>query len=160
MNCANVDYRPKRFSAAIIRIREPKTTALVFQSGKMICLGAKTEEVSRDAVKRYTRMLRKTLNRNITFHNFTVQNVVASHDVGFSLKVEQFYQEASSAGMVAKYDPENFSSMVLKMKVPKVTLLIFHTGKIIITGAKSRDQVYAVYDKVKYELKRHMARTI
>ena len=50
-NCANVDYRTRRFSAAIIRIREPKTTALVFRSGKIICLGAKTVEISQKAIK-------------------------------------------------------------------------------------------------------------
>jgi transcription initiation factor TFIID TATA-box-binding protein len=30
-------YNPKRFSAAIIRLRDPKTTALIFASGKMVC---------------------------------------------------------------------------------------------------------------------------
>ena len=51
LNCANVDYRPRRFSAATIRIREPKTTALVFSSGKVICVGAKTKEISQKAIK-------------------------------------------------------------------------------------------------------------
>jgi transcription initiation factor TFIID TATA-box-binding protein len=42
----NVEFRPKRFAAAIMRIREPKTTALIFKSGKMVCTGAKSEEQS------------------------------------------------------------------------------------------------------------------
>jgi len=47
----NVEYKPKRFAAAIMRIREPKTTALIFASGKMVCTGAKSEEMSETASK-------------------------------------------------------------------------------------------------------------
>jgi len=46
LRCKNVEYKPKRFAAAIMRIRDPKTTALIFASGKMVCTGAKTEEMS------------------------------------------------------------------------------------------------------------------
>lgn len=30
IHCQNVEYKPKRFAAAIMRIREPKSTALIF----------------------------------------------------------------------------------------------------------------------------------
>ena len=43
----NAEYNPKRFAAVIMRIREPRTTALIFSSGKMVCTGAKSEEDSR-----------------------------------------------------------------------------------------------------------------
>lgn len=42
----NVEYNPKRFAAAIMRIRDPRTTALIFKSGKMVCTGAKSEDDS------------------------------------------------------------------------------------------------------------------
>jgi transcription initiation factor TFIID TATA-box-binding protein len=58
----NVEYNSKRFAAAIIRIREPKSTALIFMSGKMVCTGAKSEEESEQAAKRYAKMIRKTLD--------------------------------------------------------------------------------------------------
>ena len=32
----NVEYNPKRFSAAVLRLRDPKATALVFNSGKVL----------------------------------------------------------------------------------------------------------------------------
>lgn len=44
LNCRNAEYNPKRFAAVIMRIRDPKTTALIFTSGKMVCTGAKSEE--------------------------------------------------------------------------------------------------------------------
>lgn len=42
----------QRFAAVIMRIREPKTTALVFGSGKMVCTGAKSEEHSKLAARK------------------------------------------------------------------------------------------------------------
>jgi len=51
LKAKNVEYKPKRFAAAIMRIRDPKTTALIFASGKMVCTGAKSEEESENATK-------------------------------------------------------------------------------------------------------------
>lgn len=36
LNARNTEYNPKRFAAAIMKIRNPKTTALIFSSGKMV----------------------------------------------------------------------------------------------------------------------------
>lgn len=69
INCRNAEYNPKRFAAVIMRIREPKTTALIFTSGKMVCTGAKSEEASRDAAKKYAKAIKK---------------------VGFSVNMEEF----------------------------------------------------------------------
>ena len=59
LNCRNAEYNPKRFAAVIMRIRDPKTTALIFTSGKMVCTGAKSEELSKDAAKKYAKAIRK-----------------------------------------------------------------------------------------------------
>ena len=55
----NAEYNPKRFAAVIMRIREPRTTALIFSSGKMVCTGAKSEEDSRMAARKYARIVQK-----------------------------------------------------------------------------------------------------
>ncbi len=39
LHARNAEYNPKRFAAVIMRIREPKTTALIFASGKMVVTG-------------------------------------------------------------------------------------------------------------------------
>jgi transcription initiation factor TFIID TATA-box-binding protein len=36
LHARNAEYNPKRFAAVIMRIRDPKTTALIFASGKMV----------------------------------------------------------------------------------------------------------------------------
>ena len=42
-----VEYNPQKFAAATLRIRDPRTTALAFASGNMVCTGAKLEVLSR-----------------------------------------------------------------------------------------------------------------
>lgn len=66
----NAEYNPKRFAAVIMRIREPRTTALIFSSGKMVCTGAKSEQDSRLAARKYARIIQKLGFMVITVHDF------------------------------------------------------------------------------------------
>merc|ERR1719464_2701998 len=59
LHARNAEYNPKRFAAVIMRIRDPRTTALIFSSGKMVCTGAKSEEDSRLAARKYARIIQK-----------------------------------------------------------------------------------------------------
>ena len=52
-------HSAQRFAAAIMRIRSPKTTALIFSSGKMVCTGAKTEALAREAARKYAKVISK-----------------------------------------------------------------------------------------------------
>lgn len=40
----NVEYEPEQFPGAILKLKEPKTSLLLFKNGKMICTGAKSEK--------------------------------------------------------------------------------------------------------------------
>lgn len=61
----NSEYNPARFSGVIMRIREPRTTALIFRTGKIICTGARNEQDALLASKKFTRILQK-LNFNVS----------------------------------------------------------------------------------------------
>ena len=65
-----------------MRIREPKTTALIFASGKMVITGAKSEDDSRLASRKYARIIQK-LGFEARFSEFKIQNIVGSCDVRF-----------------------------------------------------------------------------
>lgn len=70
-----------------MRIREPRTTALIFSSGKMVCTGAKSEEDSRLAARKYARIVQK-LGFQAKFLDFKIQNMVGSCDVKFPIRLE------------------------------------------------------------------------
>ena len=71
LNCRNAEYNPRRFAAVIMRIREPKTTALVFTSGKMVCTGAKSEEFSQEASKKFCKAIKK-VGYNVALKDFKI----------------------------------------------------------------------------------------
>ncbi|NXC86325.1 TBPL2 protein, partial [Cercotrichas coryphoeus] len=87
LRARNAEYNPKRFAAVIMRIREPRTTALIFSSGKMVCTGAKSEEQSRLAARKYARVVQK-LGFPAKFLDFKIQNMVGSCDVRFPIRLE------------------------------------------------------------------------
>jgi transcription initiation factor TFIID TATA-box-binding protein len=138
LNCRNSEYNPKRFAAVIIRIREPKTTALIFSSGKMVITGAKSEDQSRNAAKQYAKMIKKVTNAEIKLQEFKVQNIVGSCDVKFPISLETL---SNAHQNFCTYEPELFPGLIYRMIEPKIVLLIFASGKIVLTGAKTREDI-------------------
>lgn len=100
-------------------------------------------------------MIKKLGYPQIRLIDFRIQNVVSSHDVGFLIRLESLYVQAMQRKIVCRYDPELFPGLIFRMKEPKVVLLIFASGKLVITGAKSREQVYEVHDKIMPVLSMH-----
>ncbi|ORY75952.1 hypothetical protein BCR35DRAFT_306004 [Leucosporidium creatinivorum] len=141
LHARNAEYNPKRFAAVIMRIREPKTTALVFASGKVVVTGAKSEDDSRLASRKYARIIQK-LGFEAKFQDFKIQNIVGSCDVKFPIRLEGL---AYSHGHFSSYEPELFPGLIYRMVKPKVVLLIFVSGKIVLTGAKFREEIYSAF---------------
>lgn len=57
LHARNAEYNPRRFAAVVMRLREPKTTALIFSSGKMVVTGAKNEKASKIASRKFARII-------------------------------------------------------------------------------------------------------
>ncbi|XP_054927701.1 uncharacterized protein [Dermacentor andersoni] len=142
LHARNAEYNPKRFAAVIMRIREPQTTALIFASGKMVCTGAKSEDQSRMAARKYSRIVQK-LGFDVKFLAFKIQNMVGSCDVRFPIDLEELQRMHSQ---FASYAPELFPGLFYRMVKPRVVLLIFVSGKIVLTAhcAKPTKQYLSV----------------
>lgn len=69
-----------------MRIRNPRTTALIFNSGRMVCTGAKNEAESRLAARKYARVVQK-LGFPVKFLDFRIHNMVGSVDVRFPIRL-------------------------------------------------------------------------
>ena len=129
----------QRFAAVIMRIREPKTTALIFASGKMVVTGAKSEDDSKLASRKYARIIQK-LGFNAKF-----QNIVGSCDIRFPIRLEGL---AAKHHPFSSYEPELFPGLIYRMIKPKIVLLIFVSGKIVLTGAKVREEIYQAFKTI------------
>lgn len=144
LHARNAEYNPKRFAAVIMRIREPKTTALIFASGKMVVTGAKSEDDSKLASRKYARIIQK-LGFNAKFTDFKIQNIVGSCDIKFPIRLEGL---ASKHHNFSSYEPELFPGLIYRMIKPKIVLLIFVSGKIVLTGAKVREEIYQAFEMI------------
>ena len=144
LHARNAEYNPRRFAAVIMRLREPKTTALIFASGKMVCTGAKNEEASRIASRKYARIIQK-LGFPVSFTNFSIQNIVGSVDVKFPIDLEYISNKHHE---FCSYEPEIFPGLVYRMIDPKIVLLIFVSGKLVLTGAKRKVDIDGAFQKI------------
>ncbi|KXT05538.1 hypothetical protein AC578_3747 [Pseudocercospora eumusae] len=136
LHARNAEYNPKRFAAV--------TTALIFASGKMVVTGAKSEDDSKLASRKYARIIQK-LGFNAKFTDFKIQNIVGSCDIKFPIRLEGL---ASRHHMFSSYEPELFPGLIYRMMKPKIVLLIFVSGKIVLTGAKVREEIYQAFELI------------
>ena len=136
-----------------MRIREPKTTALIFASGKMVVTGAKSEDDSKLASRKYARIIQK-LGFNAKFTDFKIQNIVGSCDVRFPIRLEGLALHPQHAAF-SSYEPEIFPGLIYKMVQPKVVLLIFVSGKVVLTGAKTRKDIYDAFQAMYHVLEQY-----
>ncbi|MGA2768232.1 MAG: TATA-box-binding protein [Candidatus Bathyarchaeia archaeon] len=138
-----VEYRPEQFPGLVFRLKRPKTATLIFNSGKMVCTGAKSEQESRRAVMAVVKELKKGGIIIISKPELKIQNIVASASLGGRIELE----EASTLGKTM-YEPEQFPGLIYRMDEPKVVILIFASGNLVCTGAKKEQDVYDAVHKL------------
>jgi transcription initiation factor TFIID TATA-box-binding protein len=144
----NSEYNPKKFPGLVYRIKRPKSSTLIFRTGKMVCTGTKSEKQAISAVHRVVKDL-KGYDIVITSKpEITIQNIVASGDLGKPVDLEL----AADILDNVMYEPEQFPGLILRMKDPKVVCLVFSTGKGVCTGAKSEEIVTIAVNKLYEEL--------
>jgi transcription initiation factor TFIID TATA-box-binding protein len=139
-----VEYRPEQFPGLVFRLKRPKTATLIFNSGKMVCTGAKSEKEARRAVMRVIKELKKGGIIIISKPELKIQNIVASASLGGMIDLEK---AAFTLGRTM-YEPEQFPGLIYRMEEPKVVILLFASGKLVCTGAKKEQNVFDAVEKL------------
>ena len=139
-----VEYRPEQFPGLVFRLKKPKTATLIFNSGKMVCTGAKSEKESKRAVIKVVRELKKSGIIIVGKPELKIQNIVASVNLAGLIDLERSTYSLSRT----MYEPEQFPGLIYRMDVPKVVILIFASGKLVCTGAKQEEDVYEAVTKL------------
>jgi len=140
----NVEYHPKRFPGLVFRLKRPKTATLIFASGKMVCTGAKSEKMARSAVNKVVRQLKDNGILILGRPRIVIQNIVASANLHKRIDLEI----AADILDDVMYEPEQFPGLIYRMREPKTVLLLFASGKMVCTGAKSEEMVYESVNKI------------
>lgn len=147
---SNTEYNPEQFPGLVIRIKEPKTSALIFSSGKIVCTGARTIAKVEESIKKIIKSLEKIGIKIKIKPEIKIQNIVASGSVGFPLNLNVLAMKLSNT----EYEPEQFPGLVYKIPDPKATFLLFSNGKVVCTGTKSEKEVHIALDKLIVNLKK------
>ena len=157
LQCSNSEYNPSRINAVIMRLKEPKTAALIFNSGVIIVLGARDKENSKKAAKIFAKNI-KQLGYDVKFKNFKIVNIVATCDLKFPIKLTKLSLELNAKlsnnnnnntdKKQCFYEPDTFPGLIYHMRNPQLTVLVFKSGKINFVGAKNRNDIFDALGKV------------
>ncbi len=130
----NIEYEPEQFPGAILKLKEPKVSMLLFKNGKVICSGASSEKQIGLAIRKASRLIHE-IQKQVKVQKkvkYNVVNLVATANLNQSLDL---FQTAMRLDNV-EYEPEQFPGAILRIAEPKLTLLLFKNGKMICAGAK------------------------
>jgi transcription initiation factor TFIID TATA-box-binding protein len=144
----SVEYRPEQFPGLVFRLKKPKTATLIFNSGKMVCTGAKSENQAKKAVRKVVQELKENGMLITGKVEIQVQNIVASASLGGRIDLEK---SAFTLGRTM-YEPEQFPGLIYRMDEPKVVILLFASGKLVCTGAKREEEVFTAVSKLHQNL--------
>lgn len=126
-------YDPEVFPGIAYKSYEPQASFLIFASGKMNCVGAKSMNDAKLAIKKLTKKLQKAGIKIKVEPKVKVQNIVASFDFGREFDLERIARTFENT----EYEPEVFPGLVFRLDEPKVVVLLFVSGKGVCAGAKS-----------------------
>lgn len=143
-------YEPESFPGVIYRISDPKSAALIFSTGKIVCTGARSVEFARIATKKVVDDLRALqIDMPIEFHT-NVENIVASTQIKITKKLNLEHIAYNLEN--SEYEPESFPGLVYRTTDPRAAFLLFGTGKIICTGARKVEDIHTALQKFKVKL--------
>ena len=140
----SVEYRPEMFPGLVFRLKRPKTATLIFSSGRMVCTGARSGKESHRAILKVVKELKKVGIIILSKPNVKVVNIVASAILGGKVDLEKTVVTLRKT----MYEPEQFPGLIYRMDEPKVVILIFASGNLVITGAKKEQDVYDAVHKL------------
>ena len=163
MHSPNSEYNPARFHAIIQRVRMSPTrsaTALIFRSSRVVLTGAgECLDDARRIAHRLIRRLQFALGhmppphrkRKLGVRNLTLRNMVGSAKLPFRVPAEKCLlfpiapNSANGYKWKLLYDPLEFPALRCSVfsndtdKKLVASVLAFNNGKLIITGAQTKD---------------------
>lgn len=131
--------RAKRSPAWIgLRIGNPERYAAVYPSGVALLTGV-CELVEAEHLMATLKDTLHLAGAQLWERNeLKVRNIVGVADLGLQLDLDRL---AQGLGTEAEYEPEQFPGLVLRVDAGKA--LVFRTGRVVITGARSKEDLEA-----------------
>ncbi|MFH0970365.1 MAG: hypothetical protein V1776_02810 [Candidatus Diapherotrites archaeon] len=139
MSIPNIEYEPEQFPGAILKMKEPKVSMLLFKNGKIICSGASAQSQIDVAIKKVNKMINEIQPtvKILKKIEYDVVNLVATGNLHQNLDLFATAMQLDNV----EYEPEQFPGAILRLDDPKLTMLLFKNGKVICAGAKNEKEM-------------------
>jgi len=146
----DAEYNKKRFPGVVLRMQDPKIAALVFGSGKVVLTGAKSVDSLSRGLEILGNRLRELKIDIADELEYKIQNIVTSADLGTPINLNKIAVGFNLDRI--EYEPEQFPGLVYRLEEPKVVVLLFGSGKLIITGGKQPNDAKEAVNKILSDL--------
>ena len=147
----DAEYNKKRFPGVVLRMQDPKIAALVFGSGKVVLTGAKSIDSLSKGLNILGGLLRKQGIDIPKKLDYKIQNIVTSADLATPINLNKIAVGFNLDQI--EYEPEQFPGLVYRLDIPKVVVLLFGSGKLIITGGKEPEDAKKAVVKILSDLR-------
>lgn len=144
----NSSYDRKRFAAITIRINNPKTTGLLFSSGKLVITGAVSKQMAINSIRSVMYMLKSVFTfENLYYENHTIQNIVCNVRLPHlgAIDVKQIHLDYSA---FCTYQPSIFPGLIFRPENSPIVLLVFRSSRIVVTGARTYKDIIDGFNSI------------
>ena len=146
----NCELNKKRFPGAVYRIKDPKIAFLIFSTGKIVITGIRNNKALTDGLAIVMKSLKKAGVDTHKEPKVAITNMVCSYDLGKYINLNKVVITLNVENI--EYEPEQFPGLVYRIKDPKIVVLIFSSGKIILTGGKNVEDIKKGLDVLEQKL--------
>ena len=128
------EYDPEKYPGMYLRMSEDEPLITVYRTGKYIVTGAKSEAELHSVRDQFLALLAdEQIPASATDDDFAVQNLVCTAELDGG---QNLHALAIGLGLErTEYEPEQFPCLIYRPVDYPCVLLVFATGKVVITGA-------------------------
>ncbi len=149
-NMPGSSYNPDDFDGLTIKFTEPKVAVLILSDGKIICTGAKTKEDVNGSIKKTVEKIKKAGSETKKNYKVELENIVASADLKRGLDLERASKSLPQKDVT--YYPKDFPGLIYKTTDYNAVVLLFNSGRVVSTGAKTIDDASKSIERIEEKL--------
>ena len=140
-NLPGGDYNPEVFSGITYVLENPKCAILILRNGRVAVTGTRTKEDAQSALEYIVDLLTSAGVTAYYNTDIKVLNIVGSVTLKDEIDLHTFFRKLNAPK--AEFDPERFPGIIYHMG-DNIDMLIFQSGKVVFTGARSMENFNAV----------------
>lgn len=150
-------YDPSSHPGLYLNFGSELPTATIYRTGRYHITGASSTDELHSTHRQLLDVLEGlgiTFDREICLNTFSIKNIVSTASYTTNLNL--------SALMVAlglehtEYEPEQFPGLIYRLDDPSAVIIIFASGKLVITGVTTIDAARDAFETLSEQLDAHL----